>query len=206
MKIIDAVKSLEGYPFEIPDCSRDDLPKFFKEMGYKVGAEIGVYKAEYTEKFCKEGLKIFGIDPWLVYKNYKKHPDELDYEVMYNNSKKIVESCGSKIIRKTSMDALEDFEDESLDFVYIDGNHSMPYIIQDIYEWSRKVKKGGAISGHDYILRGKDPYGLRTCHVKYAVNMMAKILGVKNYFILGSKNPKEGETRDKWRSWLWIKK
>jgi len=79
--------------------SRDDLPKFFTEMGYKVGAEIGVYKGEYTEKLCKAGLKIYGIDPYIVYENYRKHPKEMDYEVMYEMSKKILESYGGKLLK-----------------------------------------------------------------------------------------------------------
>ena len=201
MLIKDGIKLKD---VEIPDCSRDDLPQFFVDMGYKVGAEIGVYKGEFTEKLCKVGLKVYGVDPWIVYRNYKKHPKEIDYEVMYDNVIEMAKKYDCEIIRKTSMDALEDIPDESLDFVYIDGNHSIPYIIADIYEWSRKVRKGDIISGHDYCIQGKNPYGLRVCHVKFAVDLMARILGVKVY-ILGRKNNINGERRDKWRSFLWIK-
>ena len=42
MNINDGIKH-KGKPYFIPDCSRDDLPKFFKERGFKVGAEIGSY-------------------------------------------------------------------------------------------------------------------------------------------------------------------
>jgi len=178
--------------------SRDDLPKFFTEMGYTVGAEIGVYKAEFTEKLCKEGLKIYGIDPYIVYKNYRKHPKEMDYEVMYQDAKKIIESYNGTLMKKTSMDALEYIPDESLDFVYIDGNHSLPYAVADIYEWNRKVKIGGCISGHDYFLNNHNPYWIRICHVKYAVDILEKIFEVKKYII--------GEGRDKYPSWMWIKK
>jgi len=204
MKISEGIK-LKGEFVEIPDCSRDDLPNFFKEMKYKVGAEIGVYKGEFTKKLCKTGMKIYGIDPWIVYKNYRKHPKELPYDELYNNTKKLLEPYNCIIIKKTSIDALEDFEDESLDFVYIDGNHSLPYITQDIYEWYRKVKKGGIVSGHDYCLTGKNPYGLRVCHVKTAVDICAKIFSVKTLYVLGEKRQKEGEKRDKWRSWFFIK-
>jgi len=66
MKIIDAIKK-EGKPFIIPESSRNDLPLFFKEMGYKIGAEIGTHRGEFTEKFCKEGLEIYAIDPWISF-------------------------------------------------------------------------------------------------------------------------------------------
>lgn len=55
MKLIDGIK-LRGNPAEILDCSRDDLPQFFVEMGYKAGAEIGVYKGQFSKKFCQVGL------------------------------------------------------------------------------------------------------------------------------------------------------
>lgn len=175
--------------------SRNDLPKFFKEMGYKVGAEIGVYKGEFAEKLCQERLRIYGIDPWIVYKNYRKHPGELPYNELLNITKERLAPYDFILIKKTSVDALEDIADESLDFVYIDGNHSLPYISQDIYEWNRKVRKGGAISGHDYFIDKHNPYWIRACHVNYAVDAYEKIFNVKKYIM--------GE--DKCPSWIWIK-
>lgn len=178
--------------------SRDDLPKFFIDQGYKVGAEIGVYKAEFTEKLCKAGLKVYGIDPYINYQNYRKHPKEMDYEEMHLMAKKILEENCGILIKKTSIEALKDIPDESLDFVYIDGNHSLPYITQDIYEWNRKVKVGGCISGHDYFLNNHNPYWIRICHVKYAVDICAKIFEADLKII--------GEEKDKYPSWMWIKK
>lgn len=66
MKLIDGLK-LKGGRIEIPDCSRDDLPELFVQLGFKVGAEVGVYRGEFTEKFCQAGLKMYGIDPYLSY-------------------------------------------------------------------------------------------------------------------------------------------
>ena len=51
------------------------------------------------------------------------------------------------------MDAVKDFADRSLDFVYIDANHEPQFVEEDIREWSKKVKVGGIVSGHDYALR-----------------------------------------------------
>jgi len=198
MKIIDAIKNEKGSPFCIPSSSRDDLPLFFKnDMGYTVGAEIGVYAGEYSEKLCKTGLKIYGIDPYINYKDYRKHPKELPYNELFENATKLLKSYDCTIIKKTSMDALADIPDDSLDFVYIDGNHSLPYITADIYEWNRKVKVGGIISGHDYFVDNHNPYWIRACHVKYAVNSCAKIFGIDNLYVT---------SKDKYNSWMWVKK
>lgn len=159
--------------------TRDYLPKFFKEQGYKIGAEVGVYQGDFAEKLCKEGLTLYAIDPWITYKNYRKDPREINYETMYQNVVKLLKPYDCEIIRKTSVEVLNDIPDESLDFVYIDGNHSLPYIAQDVYEWYRKVKKGGILSGHDYFNDKHNPYWIRACHVKYAVDAFADILKTK---------------------------
>ena len=196
MKIEDGIK-LKGSPIVIQDSSRDDLPQFFVDRGYKTGVEVGVYKGEYSELLCEAGLKVYGVDPWIVYKNYRKHPKELPYEDLYEMTKERLAKYDFTMIRKTSMEALADIPDESLDFCYIDGNHSLPYITQDIYEWQRKVKVGGVISGHDYFIDSHNPYWIRACHVKYAVDVAVKVFGIENFYVTSN---------DKYNSWLWVKK
>ena len=41
-------------------------------------------------------------------------------------------------------------EDNSVDFIYIDGNHSYSSVMEDLKIWSKKVKTNGIISGHDF--------------------------------------------------------
>ena len=55
-------------------------------------------------------------------------------------------------IRKKSMEAVKDFQDRSLDVVYIDGEHDEESVREDIKEWRKKIKFGGYLCGHDYYL------------------------------------------------------
>jgi hypothetical protein len=55
------------------------------------------------------------------------------------------------MVRASSEIASNMFQDESLDFVYIDANHAYDFVKQDIELWYPKVKKGGYLWGHDYI-------------------------------------------------------
>jgi len=208
MEIIKGIK-LKGYPAEIPNCSRDDLPQFFLDMGFKKGVEIGTYKGKFTKKFAEKGLEIYGIDPYKPYSDFDIVVDNRTerQNELFNMATEILKPYeNAKIIRKMSMEALEDFEDESLDFVYIDGNHRFKWVAEDIYEWSKKVKKGGVVSGHDYI----HPKRLRnrwdSLQVKFIVDAYLQAFRIKNWYLLGEQDAPAGDRRDRFRSWMWIKK
>lgn len=197
---------------EIPDVGRDDLAKFLFESGCRVGVEVGIDRGEFGLLLCKEGLKVYGIDPYVSYDGYK---DELynSEELLnsrYEEALKNLKGYDYTFIKKFSVDAIKDFEDNSLDFVYIDGNHTLPYIAQDIFGWERKVKKGGIISGHDYaIVRGprerQEPKVYDGTHVKFAVDSFAYIARIPKLYILGKRRKIEGLKRDQWRSWFFFK-
>lgn len=204
MKLIDGLKQ-KGRPFEIPDCSRDDLPQFFVDIGFKVGAEIGVDKGEFSEKIARTGLKLFAVDPWHYDDDYFDRHSQNRLDSFYERTKAILSPfSNAKIIRKTSMEAVKDFPNDSLDYVYIDGNHQLKYVIEDLVEWSKKVRPGGIISGHDYIYTNpKTQAGI--CHVIYAVNAFTAAYKIRNWYLLGRGERREGEVRDRFRSWMWIK-
>ena len=204
MKLIDGL-NLKGNPAEIPDCSRDDLPQFFVEMGFKVGAEIGVYKGEFSEKLALSGLTLFSVDPWKA-DNGSGDPHSQDkLDLMFEQTSQLLAPFPKcTIVRKTSMEAVEDFEDGTLDFVYIDGNHNFRYIAEDLSEWTKKVRKGGIVSGHDYFYT-KTSVGPAHWHVAFVLNAYIAAYNILNWYLLGQKHAAEGEKRDKWRSWMFIK-
>lgn len=70
------------------------------------------------------------------------------------------------------MEAVKRFKNGSLDFVYIDANHSFNYVMQDLTEWSKKVRVGGIVSGDDY-------YHFRKAGVIEAVNAYTKAHSIK---------------------------
>lgn len=206
---IKANLNMQGKPARIPDCDRDDLALFFKEMGYLSGVEIGVEKGRYTKVLLNAGLKVYAVDPWLYYEDYKHSKGQTRLDFLYGHTQRYladyITNGQCKIIRKTSMDAVKQFADESIDFVYIDGHHGLKFVIEDIYEWSKKVKKGGIISGHDYAYTRTPPDRAWVCHVKYALHAYTEAFGVRNWYVLGSDDAKMGEKRERFRSWFWFK-
>jgi len=94
------------------------------------------------------------------------------------------------------MDALHYFRNESLDFVYIDGDHAFRYVAEDIYEWNWKVRKGGIVAGHDYRAnRGGIEKNIN--QVGPVVDAYVKAFKIKNWYLVGDK--------DHASSWFWIK-
>ena len=200
MKLINAIKKEQGLPFKIPYSSREDLPEFFEQMGYKVGVEIGTHKGEFTEKLCKAKLKIYTIDPWMGFGGQGR-TQKVQYvqDGYYEEAKKVLIPYGNcTIIRKTSMDALEDFRDGGLDFVYMDGNHDFSHIASDIYEWSKKVRVGGVVSGHDYFNTSPTSSNV-ICHVKSVVDAYMEMFEIENFYLCG------GNKTDKYYSYLYVK-
>lgn len=53
-------------------------------------------------------------------------------------------------LRMTSLEGAERFEDKSVDFLMLDGDHSYEAVRDDIAAWLPKMKNGSIISGDDY--------------------------------------------------------
>ena len=56
-------------------------------------------------------------------------------------------------MRMTSLEAAREFEDDSVDWVFIDGLHTFGAVRADIRAWGRRIKPGGVVSGHDHSWR-----------------------------------------------------
>lgn len=53
-------------------------------------------------------------------------------------------------IRKPSIEASKDIENESLDAIFIDGDHSYQAVKDDLAAWWPKIRVGGTLCGDDY--------------------------------------------------------
>lgn len=206
-KIATGIKT-KGRGVLIPECNRSELPLFLKESGFVRGAEVGVYKGEYSEQFCKAGLTHFAVDPWMAFAGQgrsQKAQERQDF-IYGHTHRQLDKYPNCTMIRKTSMDALADFPDRSLDYVYLDGDHSFRFVAEDIVEWSKKVKIGGIVSGHDYW--NTSPHASNVvCHVEAVVDAYTKLFNIEEWWVFGQMFPLEKQKKDdRWLSWMWFNK
>jgi len=118
------------------------------------GVEIGVQRGYHSlNMFTVLGdrlQKLYLIDPWAK-------DNELDKEHDWFNTlpvaKKVLNRYKDRVVycKGFSQDEkiISNIPDDSVDFVYIDGNHDYETTKQDIFNFLPKVKLGGVLGGHD---------------------------------------------------------
>lgn len=145
-----------------------ELNEFIKKLGQNLkGCEIGVCHGEnlcHMLESCENIESMIAVDPYISYQDYGGYVDEdklqgpsfVKLKELPTIVKQNLDSIGMfhKVNFKqvTSDEAALTIEDESLDFVFIDGNHSYLQVKKDLDNYYEKVKKGGIFSGHDFSL------------------------------------------------------
>lgn len=164
---------------------REHIAEMFAECGFKVGAEIGVRWGEYSEMILRKnpGVKLYCVDSWAPYERV----GQVRQDRIYSRAKRVLGHLGATLIRKPSQEALADFADRSLDFVYIDAMHDFDNCMMDLIGWSKKVKSGGIVAGHDFT-------NMPGCGVIPAVEAYTRGHMIYEWYI----------TRDELHSFLWV--
>lgn len=123
--------------------------------------EIGAWQGKSTFFMAasiansKKDIKFWTIDTW---KGSKEHED-LDiikedklYDIFLHNIQPVRDYVVP--IRGNSSEQADRFEDGSLDFVLVDGDHSLEGATKDIEAFWPKVKDGGIMAGDDLGWKG----------------------------------------------------
>lgn len=133
---------------------RELLP-LIENMNNPIGIEIGVDEAV-TSAYLLENvpnLVLHGIDPYKGYIDWNGNDlNQNEREFTFDKMKRRLEKFSDRFVlhRKTSNDAVNDFEDDSYDFIFIDGIHEYDQVTKDCNNYWSKIKKDGIFSGHDY--------------------------------------------------------
>jgi hypothetical protein len=188
-------------PIFAPNINPYHMAETFNELQFKVGAEIGVERGKHAFVLCNciPDLKLYCIDVWEVYEG------NLDYAKVikhyYTEAQGRLSGLNCVFVKKFSMDAVKDFSNESLDFVYIDAAHDFKNVAMDICEWAKKVKPGGIVYGHDF----SSTYNNYVGDVQYVVRAYCGAKNINPWFVIGEENP-VGKRSKRWgQSWMFVK-
>ena len=134
-------------------CSGYGLGELIKDMKNPKGIEIGCSEA-HTTKFLLDTnpeLTLISIDPYVPYTDWNGNV-LTDRPVFYERVMNEMQVYGERflMLRNFSDDVVDTFEDESLDFIFIDGLHTYEQVLKDCKNYWPKVKKGGIFAGHDF--------------------------------------------------------
>lgn len=145
-----------------------------KGCGVEIGVHRGVFSKEILEEWHNGTLLM--VDPWL-----RQQPDVYTDSINNEDLDDAFDECTYKLkeftgrtifYRMLSDEAAVLIPDNTLEFVYLDGNHQEPQISKDIIAWRRKVKIGGIFAGHDFCTKNT---GDNLCHVEHAVRSILEM-------------------------------
>lgn len=125
-------------------------------QGFQRAAEIGVQEGVFSRKILENwGGHLIMVDAWAHIPGYEDvaNVSQLEHQRAYELALQVERDFipRARVIKAFSVEAANQVENGSLDFVYIDADHSYKGVMEDLKAWFPKVRKGGAIGGHDYV-------------------------------------------------------
>lgn len=177
-------QTIYGY-FSFQEIYKHICHKFPNGRGVEVGTWLGKSACYMAELIKGNGynLKFYGVDTFLGEINAVDQQDIVKKEGGSIYKKFLENMRDAKVLdfvtplQMTSEFASALFEDESLDFVFIDSSHEYNDVLFDLTIWYPKIKKSGIIAGHDYLpfqpntvaeavatfFKGKEVYQVNDC-------------------------------------------
>lgn len=130
-------------------------PAHFVEVGSWRGRSAAFMAVEIAQSGKR--IRFDCVDHWLgsIGAKMRDDPDVVSGE-LYNIFLRNIQPVRDRInvVRMLSAEAPKLYDDNSLDFVFIDAGHEYPDVSADLDAWWPKVKAGGVFAGDDYYGKG----------------------------------------------------
>lgn len=136
---------------------REQLGHWLNECGLiGIMVEVGCAHGGFAKIVLSQwqGNQYRMVDPWRAQDPsiYKERQEESwKYEHWFDECRELSERDSRVVVtRLLSKEASTLIQDGTLDCCYIDGNHSLEAVTEDLESWWPKVKDGGLFGGHDF--------------------------------------------------------
>jgi SAM-dependent methyltransferase len=128
------------------------LPKYVDGRG----VEVGVFKGFFSKTLLSMwGGTLYMVDIWKPqnFEDYQDQSNNIFHQDALTTTMANISGYEDRaiMIRADSFAAAQIFENESLDFIYLDSNHTYEHVKKELEVWYKKLKPGGFFSGHDYL-------------------------------------------------------
>lgn len=105
------------------------------------------------------------VDPYISYGDYSN--DCFNNIIGNDKDNKIFKTVKKELYKlhdninfyrtfSNDKNTIDQIKDNSIDLIFIDGNHSYKYVLEDLENYSPKLKKGGILCGDDFFMRKKE--------------------------------------------------
>jgi len=138
---------------------REEFPFLLNNLRLTgIGVEIGVFEGYFSELLLQlwKGRLLLSIDPYREYSD-AVYPDVLNtkqamQDQIYEGTRQRLAGLGGRslILRGESLEVARLIPPGSMDFVYVDGNHSYPAVLADLQAWYSLLVPGGLMAGDDW--------------------------------------------------------
>lgn len=159
-------------------------------LGVEVGVQTGNTSVALLSAFPR--LRLYMIDPWAVPPedgSYAMSGDPtvrrpaMEWEASYIKTRERVKFAGERatVWRMTSESAYGGFGDASLDFCFVDGDHSYDGVLGDCRRWWPKLKPSGILFCHDYDSTADWTKGVKPAVVEFAASVNRTVATEERY-------------------------
>jgi len=116
-------------------------------IGQKIREKNIFVHLNVIDNFMFDGISTLDLSPIM----YHRDKNNMFYGAYTTN----IEKCNLKVntIIGDSVVQSNKFRDNTIDFLFLDGCHTYPYVEEELKAWLPKMKKNSMISGHDYSLQ-----------------------------------------------------
>jgi Methyltransferase domain len=120
-------------------------------------AEIGVYRGAFAAHVlsrCPAVEMYYMIDPWRHLDDWNKpgNRDDSAFQRFFDQAMRRTREYEHKrvVLRGRTVDVIDEIPDGTLDFAYVDGDHTLRGITIDLLRAYPKVRDGGWLGGDDF--------------------------------------------------------
>lgn len=148
-------EDIEGFMTHRNIALLDEAVRTFPDNGTWV--ELGSWTGKSAAYCVVELLNANKLGKFYCVDTWEGGEEHIEHDLIVNNSLKDVFLQNVNPVKEhitpiqsISWDAAENFEDESVDFCYVDAGHTYECVTNDLTAWWPKIKSGRLFAGDDY--------------------------------------------------------